>query len=590
MQDTDEAREQLLEELRAIRQRAVALEARETEYKRAQEDLIRLGSFPEHNPDPVIELDLEGNLTYLNPLAQQRFPDLPAAGLRHPMLNGLLSIIRPLQEGQTGSLQREVEVGDFVYEQKVIYLAESELVRIYAHDLTERKRAEAAVRTSEERFHAIFEHSNDAVFLIDPERDEILDINSKACRLLGYTRDQLLSLPVSAVHPHEMPKLLEFAQAVFAAGRGWTDEFKCLTSTGQTLSAEISASVIDLAGRRCIIALVRDLTERERAEQVLTDEVKAQYNYEEIVGKSAALQEALGQVELVAPTDTSVLILGETGTGKELICRAIHHASSRRSKPLVKLNCAAIPSGLIESELFGHEKGAFTGAISQKRGRFELADGGTLFLDEIGDMPLETQPKLLRLLQEQEFERVGGTRTIEVDVRVIAATHRDLARMVEEGAFRRDLFYRLNVFPISLPPLRERREDIPALAQYFAHRIGSRLGYASCEICAAARERLLAYAWPGNVRELENIIERALILCRGRTIDCEHVQVEIDPAAPAEVRIRSLEEVEKEHILAALRAAGGKVSGRGGAAEMLGLKPTTLESRMKKMGLRPGDR
>ncbi|MBI2503197.1 MAG: sigma 54-interacting transcriptional regulator [Candidatus Latescibacteria bacterium] len=588
MEGRGKTRVQLLEELRELRQQRATLEEGTT--AEVREKLVRLGSFPEYNPDPVIELDLDGNLTYLNPLAQQRFPDLPAAGLHHPMLSGLPSMLRPLQEGQTEALLREIAVGEFVYEQKVIYLCESALVRIYAHDITERKRAEAAVRSSEERFHAIFEHSNDAIFLIDPAKDEIIDINSKACRLLGYTRKQLLSLPISAVHPHEMSKLREFAQAVFAEGRGWTDELKCLTSTSQVLPAEISASVVDLAGRRCIIALVRDLTERERAEQILADEVKARYNYEEIVGKSAALQEVLGQVELVAATDTSVLLLGETGTGKELICRAIHHASARRSESLVKLNCAAIPSGLIESELFGHERGAFTGAISQKRGRFELAHGGTIFLDEIGDIPLETQPKLLRLLQEREFERVGGTRTIEVDVRVIAATHRDLGRMVEEGTFRRDLFYRLNVFPISLPPLRERREDILALAKYFAHRIGSRLGYPPCEISEAARERLLAYAWPGNVRELENIIERALILCRGRTIDRQHILVEIDPVAPAEARVRSLEEVEKEHILAALRAAGGRVSGRGGAAEMLGLKPTTLESRMKKLGLRPEGR
>ena len=278
-----------------------------------------------------------------------------------------------------------------------------------------------------------------------------------------------------------------------------------------------------------------------------------------------------------------MLILGETGTGKELICRALHHASPRSAAPLVKLNCAAIPSGLIESELFGHEKGSFTGALAQKRGRFELAHEGTIFLDEIGDIPLETQPKLLRLLQEQEFERVGGTRTISVHVRVIAATHRNLEDMVREGQFREDLFYRLNVFPIHLPPLRERREDIPVLAKFFAHRACGRLGRPPCEFSEAAVQRLQDYSWPGNVRELENIVERGVILCGGQTIDYEHVQVEVGPSPAATRAIRSLQEVEHDHIVAALQAAGFKVSGRGGAAELLGLKPTTLEARMKKL-------
>ena len=341
-----------------------------------------------------------------------------------------------------------------------------------------------------------------------------------------------------------------------------------------------------------IFVNITDVTRQERAESVLADELRAHYHFEEIIGSDDSLKDVLGQVELVAQTDTSVLIQGETGTGKELICRAIHHASPRRDAPLVKLNCAAIPSGLIESELFGHEKGAFTGAISKKRGRFELAHEATIFLDEIGDIPLDTQPKLLRLLQEQEFERVGGTETIHVDVRVIAATHRDLAEMVRQGQFREDLFYRLNVFPLHLPPLRQRPDDIAALATYFAHRLCARFGRQPCTIAAAALERLRDYAWPGNVRELENIIERAVILASGRDIDAVHVQVGADPgaaakAAEADGDILPLQEVEKRHIGAALRAAGGKISGPNGAAELLGLKPTTLESRIKKLGIDP---
>ena len=545
--------------------------------------LARLASFPEQNPDPVIEVDLKGTVTYLNPVARQRFPELEEEGLAHAILEGLSPIIVSLRDGQEEALLRELEIDDVTYEQKITSVADSDLVRIFAHDITERKRAEAAVRESEARFHSIFEHSNDAIFLIDISADEILDVNSKGCSMLAYEREELLSLPVSAVHPDEMPRLRAFGQSVLSQGQGWTDELTCAMKTGQVLSAEISASTIDLEGRSCIIAIVRDLTAHKRAELVLKDEVQAKYNFEEIIGQSTSLEETLKQVELVAPTDTSALIVGETGTGKELICRAIHNSSPRGKKPLVKLNVAAIPSGLIESELFGHEKGAFTGAISQKRGRFELAHEGTIFLDEIGDFPLDTQPKLLRVVQEQEFERVGGTRTIKVNVRVIAATHRNLKEMVQQGDFREDLFYRLNVFPISLPSLRDRQEDIPVLARYFDNRICARFGRPPCGFTEEAMQRLLDYRWPGNVRELENIVERAIILSGSRTIEPEHVQVEIGTASVGEVK--PLQEMERAHIVAALRASNGKVSGKDGAAERLGMKPSTLESRMKKLGI-----
>ena len=582
----------LRQQVRRLRQRVADLEAGAGEAQEDRGALVRLASFPEQNPDPVVETDLAGLVTYLNPISLERFPDLEHQGLDHPLLEGLGAIVENLADSGEEAFLREMEVDDFVYEQKITFIPESNLVRIYAHDITQRKRAEQAVRESETRFRNVFEHSNEAIFLIDPDEDEIVDANSKACRMLRYEREQLLSLPLSAIHPGDAAKMRKFVQTVLEQGAGRTDDLVCITRTGQTLPAEISASSVEIGGRACIVSLVRDLTERERARQVLDDEVQAKYNYEEIVGQSTALQETLRQAQLVAPTDSSVLILGETGTGKELVCRAIHHQSPRSGEPLVKLNCAAIPSGLIESELFGHEKGAFTGAIAQKRGRFELAHEGTIFLDEIGDIPLETQPKLLRLLQEQEFERVGGSRTIQVDVRVIAATHRDLAQMVEESAFREDLFYRLNVFPVHLPPLRRRPEDIPLLARYFAQRVCARLGRPAAEFSDAATERLTAYEWPGNVRELENIVERAVILCGGGTIDREHVQVESRDAPAAEdtaEEIRPLQEMEREHIVAALRATQGKVSGRGGAAERLGLKPSTLDSRIKKLGIKAGD-
>jgi formate hydrogenlyase transcriptional activator len=334
-----------------------------------------------------------------------------------------------------------------------------------------------------------------------------------------------------------------FSEQVYRNGTAQTEKLTCITASGRSVPVLILATVWkDPAGRKLIRAVVVDNLAKQALEQALLDEVKTRYPYDEIIGHSEAIRQVLKQADLVAPTNASVLILGETGTSKELICRAIHHTSPRHDKPLTTLNCAAIPSGLVESELFGHEKGAFTGAIAQKRGKFELAHGGTIFLDEIGDLPVETQPKLLRVLQEQKFERLGGTRTIKIDTRVIAATHRDLPQMVKDGKFREDLFYRLNVFPIDLPPLRQRREDLPLLANYFAHRASIRLGKPDCTFSKAASDRLLAYSWPGNVRELENIVERAVILCQGTRIESEHIYVQTNLPPPGQEQVRTLQE------------------------------------------------
>ena len=292
----------------------------------------------------------------------------------------------------------------------------------------------------------------------------------------------------------------------------------------------------------------------------------------------------LKKVETVAPTDSTVLIQGETGTGKEVIARAIHNLSKRRDATFVKVNCAAIPSGLLESELFGHEKGAFTGAIAQKLGRFELAHGGTLFLDEIGDIPLELQPKLLRVLQEHEFERLGSTRTVRVDVRLVAATNRDLAQLVAEREFRSDLYYRVNVFPIVAPPLRERREDIPLLVRYFAQKYARRMNKAIDTIPTETMEALEQWGWPGNVRELENIIERAVILSAGPVLRVP--LAEVRPVRETSVAsVATLEAAERDHILRALRETKGLVGGPRGAAALLGMKRTTLQARMRKLGI-----
>jgi formate hydrogenlyase transcriptional activator len=326
----------------------------------------------------------------------------------------------------------------------------------------------------------------------------------------------------------------------------------------------------------------RDRLEDERV--YLESEINSEYSFEDIVGKSEALQKVLSQVSIVAPTDSTVLLHGETGTGKELIARAIHNLSPRRMRTFVRLNCAAIPSGLVESELFGHEKGAFTGALMQKRGRFELADGGSLFLDEIGDITLDLQPKLLRAVQEQEFERLGSTKTIHVNVRVIAATHRDLWGMIRDGQFREDLFYRLNVFPIEVPPLRERREDIPLLVNYFVTKLSRRMRKSIKTIPKPALDALMNWSWRGNIRELENFIERAVILSQG-----EELKVPVAELKSAQTQAGStattLEEAERKTIIDALKDASGQISGSGGAAERLGLKRTTLQNKMKRLGI-----
>ena len=352
----------------------------------------------------------------------------------------------------------------------------------------------------------------------------------------------------------------------------------------------------------------RVLMEQERSRlsaenNYLQEEIKSVHNFEEIVGRSRMLMEVLEQVNRVARTDASVLITGETGTGKELVARAIHSASKRLDKPLIKVNCAALPQGLVESELFGHEKGAFSGAIHRRIGRFELAQGGTIFLDEIGEVPMAVQVKLLRVLQEREFERVGGSEPIKVDVRIIAATNRDLPKSIGDGQFRGDLFYRLNVFPIRLPPLRDRDGDVRLLSKFLVNKFAARVGKRIEAISDSTMHRLNRYHWPGNIRELENILERAVILSNGSTLEIDpdvfgptpdRVADSLPPAATPTIPLvaanqelppTSLESVERQHILAVLQQAKWVIEGPRGAARLLDLHPNTLRSRLKKLGI-----
>jgi formate hydrogenlyase transcriptional activator len=333
---------------------------------------------------------------------------------------------------------------------------------------------------------------------------------------------------------------------------------------------------------------IAELKDRLSEEKIyLQDEIRSELNFDEIIGRSAALRRVLQEVETVAPTDSTVLIYGETGTGKELIARAIHNLSTRGKNAFVKLNCAAIPTGLLESEMFGHEKGAFTGAVAQRIGRFELANHGTVFLDEIGEIPLELQPKLLRVLQEREFERLGNSRTLHTDARLIAATNRDLAVMVDEQKFRADLFYRLNVFPVQIPSLRERPDDIPLLVRHFVQHFARRMGKAIDTIPSETMNALVRYHWPGNIRELQNLVERAVILSSGPVlrVPLNDLQAQPSPAAGGR-KIETMEEAERRHVLTALEAADWVISGPKGAAVALGLKRSTLQARMEKLGIR----
>jgi formate hydrogenlyase transcriptional activator len=351
----------------------------------------------------------------------------------------------------------------------------------------------------------------------------------------------------------------------------------------QQIGKQVAIAAANALAVRDLEALKNKLAQEKL---YLEDEIRNELNFEEIIGQSPALKQVLKLVETVAASDSTVLLLGETGTGKELIARAVHEHSRRKSRTFVKLNCAAIPTGLLESELFGHEKGAFTGAIAQKIGRLELADQGTLFLDEVGDIPVEIQPKLLRALQEREFERLGSTHTKKVNVRLVAATNRNLEKMIEERQFRGDLYYRLNVFPIQIPPLRERQEDIPLLVRYFAEKFARQMQKPIDSIPTETMSQLQKWHWPGNVRELENLIERAVILTTGTAL-----QVPLPEIKPSTVSVASVPTVpptddgDRESIIRILRETGGVLGGPNGAAARLGLKRTTLQSRIKKLGI-----
>lgn len=421
--------------------------------------------------------------------------------------------------------------------------------------------------------------------VVSGEFDRILEANDAFLDLAGYTRGDLQAggLKWLDLTPPEHVALDELAhEEGLRFGACTPFEKELIRKDGARVPVLIATAVLKLSPFRWI-TFVQDLRGRDRRENIHQEVVGITQNFEEIVGTSTAMKRVMGQVEVVAPTDATVLILGETGTGKELIARAIHRMSPRRNLPFISLNCAAIPTGLLESELFGYEKGAFTGALSQKIGRFEMAHRGTLFLDEVGDIPLDLQPKLLRALQEKAFERLGGTRTIPIDVRLVAATNRNLTQMMGDKLFRSDLYYRLKVFPITTPPLRDHPEDIPILARHFTKKYAGKMDRTIDKIPSETMRALVSWPWPGNVRELENFIERSVILSRGPNLRAPLAELH---AAEQSRTGSTLEEVERDYILRVFRETGGVVST---TATRLGIPRTTLNAMMKKLGISRGD-
>ena len=488
-----------------------------------------------------------------------------------------------------------------------------ELERMRAYDFLKRQFQE-----SEERLRDLFEEAPIA-YVNEGLDSKFIRANKTALKTLGIKAEDVPNTYGKTFAPDTLEAQARMKQAFESVGQGIDTSGVVLELRRKDNGQELWVqwwSRPDPGGTYTRTMFV-DITERVRMERekarleaqnsYLQEEIRSEHNFGEIIGHSPALMSLLQQIDQVAPADSTVLIVGETGTGKELVARAIHDRSPRRHGPLVKVNCGAISAGLVESELFGHVKGAFTGALTNRDGRFKVADGGTIFLDEVGELPLETQVKLLRVLQEQEFEPIGSSKTIQVNVRVIAATNRDLSEAIAEGKFRRDLFYRLNVFPLAVPLLRERAGDIPLLVAFFLQKFAQKLGKAVKQVSAEVMQRLVAYPWPGNIRELQNVIERAILLSPGHTLvlapdfgpiatartesgkqKAEMVQSLVTPA-PANGG-GALEEVERRHIESVLAQTNGMIEGERGAAKILNMNPSTLRSRMQKLGLKRGER
>ena len=490
-------------------------------------------------------------------------------------------------------------------------------------DIADQRQTGEALKISETRYRRLFETAQDGILILDAESGQISDVNPFLVEMLGYSYTDFLGKRLWEIGPF---KNMEASKAIFLElqGKGYVrfEDLPLETQDGREIAVEFVSNVYLVDHTKVIQCNIRDITERKRIEEALQKahnelerrveertvelrsalseietlkdrleaeniylrrEITMKNQFADIIGQSDGLKYVLYRAEQVAPLNTTVLILGETGTGKELIAAAIHHLSPRRDRPLITVNCAALPANLMESELFGREKGAFTGADSRQIGRFEIAHGSTLCLDEIGELPLELQAKLLRAVQHNEFERLGSSRTIKVDVRIVATTNRNLEEAVKEGRFRQDLYYRLNVFPITVPPLRQRKEDIPLLVQAFIARYTRKLGKQITSIQKETMKALQDYPWPGNIRELESILERAVILSPGPVLQLPD-KLEV-PSFPGSATGETLEELERNQILKVLAETRWRIEGKDGAAAILGLHPSTLRARMHKFGI-----
>ena len=542
----------------------------------------------------VCEGVLRGEIGYYPEKVARRFPREKA--LRELGVESYLATPMTTQAGDVlGHLA--------VFDQKPMRFMQRELevFKIFgarAAAELERYHVQTALQRSEARIASILDSALDAIIAVDCEH-RIRIFNKAAERIFRCAAAWAVGQPLDRLLTRGFRKLVRCCidQNGGEIQQTWLpDGILALRANGEEFPVEATLSPVNCNGEQLITLILRDVNEREQAKKqirklqsenrILKEEVTRARGFSQIVGDSPAMHAVFNQIEVVAATDATVLLVGETGTGKELIARAVHERSQRKDHLLVCVNCAALPAELVESELFGHEKGAFTGATALRKGRFELADGGTIFLDEVGELTLQAQAKLLRALQQQSFERVGGTRTLNVNVRVIAATNRDLCAMVAEGGFRRDLYYRLNVFPIHVPSLRDRRADIALLAEYFLEQMSRKLGKFLRSIDKDSLERLLGYSWPGNVRELQNVVERAAILAAGPIVRINDTVFSQPPEIVASTPPgNSLDEVQRAHILEILEQCAWRIEGSRGAALSLGLKPSTLRYRMQKLGI-----
>ena len=509
----------------------------------------------------------------------------------------LIGVLNVSSVEEAAFSQEAIETAQQVASTLAVALRQAQLrehIERYANELEDRVALRTAdLERSENRLSAILNTLPDLVFVVDRDGRYIEILTSRedllfrpAPEMLGKRFHDLLPQAVADAHLRLLRQTLETRSS-------HTLEYSLTVRAGERwFEGRTGMMGLEIDGQPAVTFIARDITDRRRAEELesqnvyLQEELTVERSFGEIVGQSSAMKQVFRSIERVADTDSTVLLLGETGTGKELIARALHRLSRRRDAVMVKVNCGALPSSLAESELFGHERGAFTGAVQQKRGRFELANNGTIFLDEVGELSLDVQVKLLRVLQEQELERLGSTRPTKVNIRVIAATNRDLEAEVQRGNFRSDLFYRLNIFPIHIPPLRDRKEDVPLLSGHFVTDFARRMGKSVDRIGSLASARLAVYAWPGNVRELANVMERAVILCEGPVIQDEHIGVlDRRSGAVESDAFLTLAEMERQHIERALARTGGVLAGPQGAARLLGMRRSTVWSRMRKLGI-----